>query len=83
MADCEHDDMMCDELEKAGYGDDVLLGCLCCQHDEIMRLRAAMHEISPYKDVIVCYASTCSEHEGNLVSKAFDVALDTPHDEQM
>ena len=45
---------------------------------EVRELRAAMRKIAPYKDVIICYASTCSEHEGNRVSKAFDDALAAP-----
>ena len=43
--------------------------------DKVERLENAMRRIAPYSDVIICYASTCSEHEGNAVAKAFREAL--------
>ena len=39
------------------------------------KLVTAMQDIAPYKDVIICYASTCNEYEGNRIAKAFDDAL--------
>jgi len=46
-----------------------------CPFCENNKLKAAMKQIAPYKDAIICYASTCSEYEGNRVAKAFDDAL--------
>jgi len=35
------------------------------------RLRAAIKELEPYTDAIICYASTITQHDGNRVAKLF------------
>lgn len=39
--------------------------------DRIEELEAAIVELEPYTDAIVCYASTISEHDANRVVRLF------------
>lgn len=37
----------------------------------IAKLEAAIKDIEPYTDAIICYASTITEHDGNRIAKLF------------
>jgi hypothetical protein len=39
------------------------------------RAEAALREVEPYLDAIICYASTITEHEGNQVAALVCAAL--------
>lgn len=55
-----------------GHADIKEIGrCMAASKDML----AAMKRIEPYLDAIVCYASTCDEHEPNDIVRQFRAAI--------
>jgi len=67
------------EMINRGHGDVQDIPDEDCMEaaDEIERLRAALNEIEPYLEAIICYASTMDEHAPNRIAAAVHAALTT------